>query len=273
MDGKADLHLHSTYSDGAHSVTDLLTRAGRAGLTTVSITDHDHVGAYDEAFRAGAELGLDVIPGVELSATYDEQDIHLLGYFIDPGKHALQEFLSMLRAERLKRAERMVEKLNRLGLPLRLEAVLAVAGKAAVGRPHVASALWKSGLTGSFVEAFVRYIGTGKPAYEGKHRVSPAEAVEVIAEAGGLSFIAHPGTSIEDVVLRQLIADGVDGIEVIHPSHSPERVRHFRGVAGEFFLLASGGSDFHGGDRNDDGALGNFTIPTKDVEVMRQRLP
>jgi hypothetical protein len=272
MDGKADLHVHTTYSDGALSTDELLRRAKIVGLTTISITDHDNVGAVDEAIAAGSALGIDVIPGVELSAMVGEQDIHILGYFIDQKSQNLQDYLAFFRIERVKRAERIVEKLNDLKIPLKLESVLEQAGSGSVGRPHIANALLEEGLTESYHEAFSKYIGFGKPAYQKKYQVSPEAAIELISSAGGLSFIAHPGNNIDEKVLLNLIHDGVDGIEVIHPSHSPERVSHYSGIVSEYFLLASGGSDFHGGKRNDHESLGQFFIAERQVETMRRHL-
>jgi predicted metal-dependent phosphoesterase TrpH len=272
MEGRVDLHIHTTYSDGAHSAHEIVNRARQLGLTTISITDHDHTGAIEEASVLGNTLGVEVISGIELSASVDDLDIHILGYFVDHQNERLLEHLSFFRQERRRRAERIVEKLNDLKIPLPLEAVLDKAGAAAIGRPHIANALLEHGLTETYHEAFWKYIGFGKPAYEKKYLVSPREAIELIASAGGLSFIAHPGNSIDERVMLGLINDGVDGIEVIHPSHSTERIAHYNGIVSEYFLLASGGSDFHGGKRNDGEAFGKYTIPKDRVDMMRRRL-
>jgi len=264
--------MHSTYSDGTLTPPNLFQRAKEAGLSVISITDHDHVGAIDEATAIARDWGIEVIPGVELSATVGEQDIHILWYFFDHRNRDLLDHLAFFRSERLKRAERIVEKLNGLHVPLTIESVLDQAGSASVGRPHIANALVEEGLTETYNEAFMRYLAYGKPAYEKKYRVSPQAAIELLSSAGGVSFIAHPGNNIDDKVLLELINAGVDGIEVIHPSHSPERVAHFQGIASEYFLLVSGGSDFHGGKRNDQDALGRFFIPTSQVDMIRHRL-
>ncbi len=272
MDGKADLHMHTTHSDGVFTTEELLRRVKDVGLTTISITDHDNVGAIDEAIQVGKTLGVEVISGVELSSTVGEQDVHILGYFIDHKSQNLLDYLAFFRIERVRRAERIVGKLNDLNIPLKIESVLEQAGEGSVGRPHIANALLEEGLTGSYHEAFSKYIGFGKPAYQKKYQVSPQAAVELISSAGGLSFVAHPGNSIDEKVLLGLINDGVDGIEVIHPSHSPERVSHYSGIVSEYFLLASGGSDFHGGKRNDLDLLGQYYIPERQVETMRRHL-
>jgi predicted metal-dependent phosphoesterase TrpH len=272
MAGKVDLHLHTTYSDGAHTAEEVVALARRAGLSALSITDHDNVGAIDDALTAGRRWGVGIIPGVELSTTVDEQDIHILGYFVDHHHPTLQEFLALFRAERLKRAERIVEKLRRIQVPLDLESVLRQAGTGSVGRPHIANALLQTGHTDTYHEAFAKYIGDGKPAFEKKYRISPREAFEVIAEAGGLSFIAHPGNTVPEHVLLELIHEGVDGIEAIHPSHSPDRVHYYQSIANEYFLLVSGGSDFHGGNRNDRDAIGRFVVTDEHIAAMHRRL-
>jgi len=272
MDGKADLHLHSTFSDGALSPRELLDRARQAGLTAISITDHDHTGALDEATTIAAPLGIEVIPGVELSTMVGESDVHILGYFFDHHDARLQEYLALFRSERRKRAERIVRKLNGMNVPLTIDGVLRRAGGGSVGRPHIATALVEEGLIGTYQEAFSRYIGFGKPAYEKKYMISPREAIAMIAAAGGLSFIAHPSSFMEEQVLLDIIDAGIDGIEVVHPSHSPELAAHYRGIVSEYFLLASGGSDFHGGKRNDLDAFGRYTISMAEVNMMRRRL-
>jgi predicted metal-dependent phosphoesterase TrpH len=272
MDGKADLHVHTTFSDGSLSPREIVELAKNAGVTTISITDHDHIGALDEARQVGRTLGVDVIPGVELSASVEDQDIHILGYFIDCANDRLLDYLSHLRTERFKRAERIVEKLNELNVPLPFNAVLEQAKHGSIGRPHIANALVDEGLIEFYYEAFVKYLGAGKPAYEKKFHISPREAIDLISSSGGLSFIAHPGNGIDENLLVSLINDGVDGIEVIHPAHSPVLVSYYRGIASEYYLLTTGGSDFHGGRKNGMDLLGRYTIPEAEVEIMRCRL-
>jgi hypothetical protein len=198
---RADLHLHTTYSDGARSPKEIVQRAHAAGLSVISITDHDNVGALDEAIEVGKSLGIEVVAGVELSVALNEKDIHLLAYFFDHTNQKLLDYLSFFRYERLKRAERIVQKLNDINIPLKLDAVLDQAGIGSVGRPHIASALMEEGLTDTYHEAFLRYIGAGAPAYEKKYQLSPLEATQLITQSGGLSFLAHPGKYTTDVEL------------------------------------------------------------------------
>jgi 3',5'-nucleoside bisphosphate phosphatase len=272
VDGKADLHIHTTYSDGALSPGELFDRVRDAELCAISITDHDSVGGLKDAIEWGKTTGVDVIPGVELSAAIDGSEVHILGYFIDYENKNLLEALAAFREERLRRAERIVGKLNRMNIPLSMDAVLATTTGDSVGRPHIASALVSEGHAETYHQAFNKYIGNGRPAYEQKITFSPEETIQLIALAGGLSFVAHPGRIIGEDLLIHLIQSGLDGIEVIHPSHSSDLVSYYRGIVNEYCLLESGGSDFHGGQRGDDSALGKIVIDSSIIDIMRRRL-
>lgn len=270
--GRADLHSHTTHSDGALSPYELVTKARNAGLAALSITDHDNVGALDEAIEWGKSLGVEIVPGLELSVSLGEKDVHVLAYFFDHKNPNLLDYLSFFRRERLKRAERIVEKLNKMNIPIKFEAVLEQAGVGSIGRPHIANVLLDEGWIESYHEAFEKYIGMGGPAFEKKYQVTPDEAIKLISSSGGLSFLAHPGKYTTELELSQLIKSGVDGIEVIHPSHDEKRQAYYRGVVNQYFLLESGGSDFHGGKKSDDHTFGTFTVPMQVVETMRKRL-
>lgn len=271
-DGRADLHTHTTFSDGVLTPQELITKAKEAGLSTIAITDHDNVGAVDEAIEWGKSVGITLIPGVELSISFGQKDIHLLAYFIDHHNEKLLDYLTFFRHERLKRAERMVAKLNKMNVPLKLEAVLERAGAGSIGRPHIAHALVQEGLADSYHEAFEKYIGMGGPAYEKKFELSPPDAFQLVASAGGLSFFAHPGRYTNEAEILALIKMGLDGIEVVHPSHNEGQILHYREIAHQYFMLESGGSDFHGGRPTDDAIFGTYTIPVQLVEAMRKRL-
>lgn len=269
---RADLHLHTFYSDGIFSPRDVLIRAREAGLHAVSITDHDNIAAVLEATEVAEELGIELIPGVELNAHVYGREVHLLGYFIDVENPALNEFLALMRHERLLRAERMVEKLSTLNISISMESVLEQAGKGSVGRPHIANVLIDKGYADSHQEVFAKYIGYRGPAFIEKFQCSPEEVISIVSQAGGLTFLAHPGNSVPDKMLVRLIKAGLDGIETVHPGHTAEMTLHYRRIANEYFLMESGGSDFHGGRRNDEAFLGQFTIPVNFLEIMRRRL-
>ncbi len=270
-EAQADLHTHTTHSDGALSPEELVRKAKSVGLSAIAITDHDNVAALAEAQEVGDSLGVEIIPGLELSATLGDKDVHILAYFFDPTHQRLLEYLEFFRHERLKRAERIVRKLNGLEIPLTIDSVLDQAGIGSVGRPHIASALVEEGHIHNYQEAFVKYLGANGPAFEKKYQVGPEEAVRLIAQAGGLSFFAHPGKHTTEADLVALMDVGLDGIEVIHPSHSPSLQQHYRSLASQYFLLESGGSDFHGGKKNDGGNFGSCTVPMSMVEEMRRR--
>ncbi|MFH0990305.1 MAG: PHP domain-containing protein [bacterium] len=270
--GRADLHTHTVYSDGALSSQELVTKAHEAGFAVISITDHDNIGALDEAIGCGTQVGIEVIPGVELSVAFNDRDIHLLAYFIDFKNKDLLDYLTFFQVERFKRAERIVGKLNKLNIPITMDGILKQSGLGSVGRPHIAYALLEGGWTSTYQEAFERFIGVGGPAYEKKYQLAPHEALQLISQAGGLSFLAHPGKYTSEFEISQFIKLGLDGIEVVHPSHDERRKEYYRSVINQYFLLESGGSDFHGGKKNDDYAFGTFTVSMQVVEAMKKRL-
>jgi len=271
MNPKVDLHIHTNHSDGFFSPAEVVKKAKENGLEIISITDHDNLSGIAEAVSAGKELGVEVIPGVEISSDVRDKEVHILAYYIELDNKELERYLTFFREERIKRAVRMVKRLNNLGFPLTINDVMDKASNSAVGRPHIAQAMLERGFVSSYYEAFNKYIGNGCPAFEKKVHLSPQSAFKIISDAGGLSFIAHPGY-MPEALLKEIIEAGVDGIEVIHPSHSPQQIKFYRGIVNEYFLLDSGGSDFHGGKREDEQNLGKYYTNTSVIEAMRKRL-
>ncbi|MCU7494277.1 MAG: PHP domain-containing protein [Ignavibacteria bacterium] len=271
MSAKIDLHLHTTCSDGVCSPLEIVTKAKKAGLDVISITDHDNLAGIEAATEFGKQMDVEVISGVEISTDIEDKEVHLLGYFIDIYHDEFQKYLSFFRQERYNRALRIIKKLNNLGVYISIESVLKKAKSGAVGRPHIAQALIEAGYVNNFYEAFDKYLGNSSPAYERKIHLSPQSALKLIADAGGLSFIAHPGY-ISEKILLSLIDAGIDGIEVIHPSHNMNQVKYYRGIVNEYCLLSSGGSDYHGGKREDEQNLGKFYITRNNLEAMRKML-
>jgi predicted metal-dependent phosphoesterase TrpH len=268
-----DLHMHTNYSDGKFSPAELIDRALKAGLTVISITDHDNVNALPEAIEYSRDKGIEVIPGVELSADLNGREIHILGYFIDYKNTALREYLSKIREERLKRIEQMVTRLNNLGSKVTMEDVVkGLSSNISIGRPHIAKALVEQKFVRSYAEAFIKYIGDNKPAFVKKPNPPAREVVELISSIGGLSFLAHPGKIIRDEQLYEVISYGIDGIETIHPSHTKHDEKYFAEVAAQNFLLVSGGSDFHGIFSVDYENFGKYVIPAGSLMNMRRRL-
>lgn len=258
--------MHSVRSDGEWEPARLVAEAQREGLRAVALTDHDTTEGLEEAFAAGRELGVEVIAGVEIS-TWLGADVHVLAYGFDPSFPALASLFGDARAARRTRAERMVERLVELGKPISFDSVLREAGDGAIGRPHVARALAKSGQVGSVREAFDRFLGDGKPACVGKMKVTPEEAVSAIRAAGGVTVAAHPGCYGGTEGLAPLLMAGIDGVEVNHSLHDPALVERLRTYADEHGLLKTGGSDFHG-----PGGLtvGSIRAPYEWVEQMME---
>lgn len=271
MIGKIDLHMHTKCSDGAYTPTELVRKAYNSGLSVISLTDHDSVNGYQEAAAYGKELGVEVIPGLEISTDVDDKEIHLLAYFIDTENDELKKYLSFFREERLQRAKRIVQKLRNLELSITLDDVLDHAKNSAIGRPHIAYTMVDLGIIGNYFEAFEKYIGDNCPAFERKIHVSPQSALKLISDAGGLSFIAHPGY-MKEYLLTNLIKAGIDGIEVIHPSHNDSQITFYRGIVNQYCLLECGGSDFHGGKKADEQNLGKYCISQNHLEAMRNML-
>lgn len=268
---KIDLHTHTNKSDGIHSPEELIRLAKERGITTIAITDHDSVNALDEAIEIGNSLGIRVIAGVELSTDIDEKDVHILGLFLDYKNEDLLKYLSFFREERLYRAKRIIKKLNLLGHNISIDDVMKFAQSSAVGRPHIAFAMMDLGIISNFYEAFEKYIGDNGPAYERKIHVSPKSALKIISDAGGLSFVAHPGY-IKENILTALIKAGIDGIEVIHPAHSDYQIKFYRGIVNQYCILECGGSDFHGGNKNDSDNLGRYFISQSNLDAMQKML-
>ncbi|MDQ7815654.1 MAG: PHP domain-containing protein [Melioribacteraceae bacterium] len=271
MSVKIDLHTHTTYSDGTYSPSELVCKAKVAGLDIISITDHDSVNGIKEAIIVGKEIGVEIIPGLEISTDLDDKEVHLLAYFIDIENEELQKYLSFFRDERFHRAKRIVQKLRNLGLSITIDDVVDHAQNSAIGRPHIANALVNLGLINNYYEAFEKYIGDYGPAYERKIHVSPQSATKLISDSGGLSFVAHPGY-MKETILIDLIKAGIDGIEVLHPSHSDSQINFYRGIVNQYCLLESGGSDFHGGKKEDSSTLGKYFISPNHLEAMRNML-
>lgn len=271
MSAKIDLHTHTNYSDGAYSPTELIDKARERGLEIISITDHDSVNGIKEATEYAKQFGMEVVPGLEISTDVEDKEVHLLAYFIDIENEELQKYLSFFRDERVHRAARIVDKLRKLGFNFTIDDVIKRANDSAIGRPHIAYTMVDLGFIKNYNEAFEKYIGDYGPAFERKIHVSAQSALKLIDDAGGLSFIAHPGY-MKEPLLMNLIKAGIDGIECVHPSHNEGHVKFYRGIVNQYCLLESGGSDFHGGKKMDEPNLGKYLLSKNHLEAMRQML-
>lgn len=265
-----DLHMHSTASDGSRAPADVVRAAARAKLAAIALTDHDTVAGLDDATRAGEELGVRVVAGVELSAVEGDTETHLLGLHLRDTA-VIERALAGLREMRERRARRIVEKLDEIGVRITMDAVLAQAAEGAVGRPHVARALIAEGWAVDSRDAFDRYLAAGRPAYVPKDQLGIREAIAMIHDAGGLAVLAHPAASGTRERLTTLHAQGLDGVEVRHPSHSASDISRLTALAGELDLVPSGGSDWHGAS---DGprTIGMMQVPAEWLTLQEERL-
>lgn len=262
-----DLHLHSTASDGVLDPSALVELASRAGCPAIALTDHDSVAGVAEALMAAAGTPLIVIPAVELTAGVDGRDMHVLGYHVDHTDPTLLAHLRRLREIRAERARRIVASLNEAGIDVALDAVLRLAGGGAVGRAHIAQLLVATGQAVSVEDAFRRLLGRTSPHYIPKPLATPGEAIGWIRAAGGVAVLAHPGLSRVDDLIGDLVGEGLLGIEAYHPGHDADTVRRYADLAGDLGLIATGGSDFHGLDREGD-RLGSASVPDHVVEQL-----
>lgn len=280
---RADLHVHTTASDGTWSPEEAVAKAYTLGLAAVGIADHDTVDGLETAGAAGRRLGILVVPGVEIntdlpldtgatrgSGKVARRELHILGYHVDPGNQTFLMELADLRRARTDRMEQMLAKLQ--ALPgtghepaLSMADVRRQAGTAPLGRPHLARAMVTAGYATSVREAFERYLNSGCPLYVPRRKVDPTEAMQLIRAAGGVPVLAHPALAGCDTLIPSLVAGGLRGLEVYHPSHDPDDVRRYLALAAHHDLLITGGSDFHGDEpghgKGPGVTLGSVTVP------------
>ncbi len=260
MSFRCDFHVHSTLSDGTLTPREIAERARETEVDTIALTDHDETAGVAEATQRGVELGVEVIAGIELSVIEDEgrRQMHILGLGIDPDHEPLLESCAVLRAARARRGLRILDLLRDLGVELSPAHLVRIAGEGSVCRPHVARALVEAGVCATVDEAFGRFLRSGRPAYVAHEGLTAARAISLIHSAGGIASLAHPKLSVGinapgglESFVERLVASGLDGLEVWHPSHHPGTSRRIRRLVQKWSLVPTGGSDFHGADRPD----------------------
>jgi predicted metal-dependent phosphoesterase TrpH len=265
-----DLHIHTTASDGKYSPAAIVRKAAEIGLKYIAITDHDSIDGIVPALKAvKAYPGLTLIPGVEISTDLADGEAHILGYFIDYASPDFQKELEKFRDSRLGRGQRMVAKLNDLGIKIDWSRVQQIAGDGAIGRPHVAQAMLEKGYVKTFEEAFDKYIGHGGPAYVEREKMTPQEAVKLILSAGGIPVLAHPFT-VKDpesmvVTLKEV---GLIGIEAYYKDNAPEQTAVTLKLAEKYDLIATGGTDYHGIDESKEVMMGGVEVPLEAAERL-----
>jgi len=264
----ADLHVHTFYSDSTFSPEEVVACAKDKGLGAIAICDHDSTDGVEPCRIIGKMLGVEIIPGIELTVEKADADIHILGYFMDYTLGWFQKQLRQIQKARVTRIHRMVEKLNHEGLKLKADDVFALAGKGTVGRLHLAQAMLKTGGIKKLQDAFDTYIGFMKPCYVANIRFTPQEAIGTLLRTGGVPVLAHPNVTGKDEYIPELIACGLRGIEVYHTDHRPSVVAHYEQIARENNLLMTGGSDCHGLGKGRV-LLGGVRVPYSLVEKLR----
>lgn len=258
--GRVDLHLHSTASDGTVEPEEVVRRADEAGLAGLSLTDHDTAAGIASAAAEARRRGMRFLTGAELSANEPGRSVHVLAYGFDPSDPELARFFREYRAHREERARAIVERLHELGVPLEYEAVEREAGGGVPTRAHVARALIHEGLVEDERTVFDRWLGRDKPAFVEKRPTPPSSVFDLVHGAGGVTVLAHPGWGHGPEEIRRWAAEGLDGVEVHHPANHPKVRRRLRGLAEELDLLCTGGSDWHGPEA-DRAPLGSEQVP------------
>jgi predicted metal-dependent phosphoesterase TrpH len=265
----ADLHLHTNFSDGTYTPEELVAQAARNKLAAIALTDHDTVEGCERAAIACKAVDIEFIPGAELTAEQNENEIHILGYFLDTHNEKLLAEIAKFQTVRQQRIREMVARLNELKIPLRVEDVIALANCQSPGRPHVARALVKAGFCTSLDEAFERFLKKNRPAFVPKAKISSQVAIELIHQANGLAVMAHPGLNRTDEVIPDLVEAGLDGIECFHTKHSTSVSEHYLEIADKFDLLVTGGSDCHGMSKGKP-LIGTVKLPYQHVEKLKE---
>lgn len=274
-----DLHTHSNFSDGTMTPTELVVLARSKKISALALTDHDTMAGTEEAILAGAEMGVEVVPGMELSVIHNGVDYHILGYWADPENSELASALARLQGARAERNVKILERLNALGIPVTAEELERVSERGQAGRPHIARMLVKLGVVSTIGRAFDQYLKKGAVAYVSRFAYGAAEAVALICQAGGLAVLAHPAQNDPDLtrlpaVLADLVPVGLSGVELYYPTHSKKIKKRLRELAGEYDLLLTGGSDYHGEVRPGTSLAGgqNVFVPPELLVMMKERL-
>jgi predicted metal-dependent phosphoesterase TrpH len=264
----ADLHLHSVLSDGTFTPEELAARGRDKGLAVLALTDHDTLEGCPRMAAACRAAGLEFIPGTELTAELDGQELHLLAYYIDTDSQELLQEMAKFQEVRQNRIREMVARLNNLGIPLQAEAVFRLANCRSPGRPHVGRALVEAGVCASQDEAFDRFLKRNRPAWVPKFKMSAPETIQLIHRAGGVAVLAHPGLNRSDEVIPGLVEAGLDGLECYHTKHPPATVEYYVAMAEGHRLLITGGSDCHGMNKGKP-LIGTIKLPYSHVQELK----
>jgi len=269
----ADLHIHTNYSDGVQSPQQVVEDSLSCGLSCIAITDHDTVEGIQPTMDAAKGRDLEVIVGIEFSTEIHDRDVHILGYLFDRKNEKISEGISLFQNARLRRIEKMIQKLEALGIDnIKPEEVFALAKSDSVGRPHLAALLIEKGWVKDMRTAFGKYLGENGPAYVPKYKQTPYEAIALIRQAGGVAVLAHPMITNKDELIPSFMEAGLVGIEVYYPNCARNVIEYYEGIAKKNGLIMTGGSDSHG-DFKDNTFIGKAMVPYKIVEQLREKCP
>jgi len=266
-----DLHTHTTASDGLLKPEELVQFASIKGLAAIAITDHDTTDGIEEGIKAGKKYHVDVLPGIELNTQIEDQEIHILGYYIHYKETWLQNILNKIRKARDIRGQKMIERLNSLyGFDLDYNEVKRIAGDAAVGRLHIGRVMLEKGIVKNLAEAFENYLGTNSPAYVERYKLSPREGIQMIKKAGGVAVLAHPGLIDNQRLVQKIIDEGIQGIEAFHTKHNDEQASYYCELAKRNHLIVTGGSDCHGELINGMPIVGDIRVGYEVIDAIKE---
>lgn len=268
-----DLHVHTNHSDGILSPSKVVDLAVQQQLNGIAITDHDTISGIEDAIKQSFKYNnFKVIPGIEFSCVYRDEEVHILGYFIDYNNSDIIKITTKLKLSRLSRGIDIVKKINDLGMELNVEEVKAISGEDYIGRPHIARALIKKGYISSIQEGFDKYLNRGKSAYVERYKMTIEDTICLIKDSGGIAILAHPGLLKDKGIIEHCISLGIDGIECIHSKHTKADIKLFSEIASSNNLIATGGSDCHGDITNGSLLLGTCFVDIYDIPKMKERI-
>lgn len=268
--GFADLHIHTTFSDGTADCGQIIKDANAAGLSCISITDHDTIEGIDCAIEAVRGFNIEVISGIELSTEVNDKDIHILGYLFDYKEPSLINTLNCIQGARIQRMKMMIEKFKELGIAdIDFDEVAKETDPQSLGRPHLAAVLLKKKIVSSIKEAFDRYLADGASCYVPKYKQTPTEAIQLIRDLGGAAVLAHPMTTQVDELIPGFVRAGLQGLEAVYPNVSRAGIEFYKNLAKKYNLVVTGGSDYHGKVREDT-YIGKEKLPYEYVEELKK---
>ena len=269
---EADLHCHTSASDGLLTPEGIIEHAVRRGLRAIAITDHDTINGWTKAEETSERLGILLIKGIEINTDWEGKEVHILGFGMDENNKSFKKQLFDLQEKRIFRIKEILEKLKKLGIDISFTDVLQYARGESVGRPHVAQAMVKKGYIASIKMAFDRYLKIGCPAYVPRYKLSPTQAIKIINDSGGIPVLAHPGVQDLESDIRQWVEEGLLGIEITHPDHSLDDKIKYHKIAERKGLIATGGSDYHGPGIKPGIELGDWGVGLDIVDQLEQMI-